>query len=266
MRASGPISLHTSNQLVAHDGLVAGCSGRQGGVSEAPYDELNLSFNVGDDPAAVRENRERLAAAIDLTLHAFVVPHQVHRDHVEVIGRNHRGRGALSREGAIPDTDALITAEPGVVLAITLADCVPIILYDPFTPAVGLAHAGWSGTVHHIAAKTVAAMCDVFGSDTSSLLASLGPSIGPDSYVVGSEVAEQIRYEYPGIGLTRAIGNGKALLDLWAANAADLESAGVAPTNIEIARIDTFQRTDDFFSARRQHPTGRFMSVAVLCL
>ena len=107
-------------------------------------------------------------------------------------------------------------------------------------------------------------MRDAFGTDPSALLAGIGPSIGPDSYQVGSEVAQRAKYEYPGSALTRPITQNTDLLDLWVANAIDLESAGVEPTNIEIARIDTYQRSDLFFSDRKQRPTGRFMAVTVL--
>lgn len=265
VHTAGPVSLYTFDLFAPQAGLVACCSGRTGGVSAAPYDDLNLSFRVGDDPEAVRENRCRLAAALGAELDALVVAGLIHENGVERVGHRERGRGAFSSEDAIADTDALITDDPGVVLAITLADCVPVFLYDPTVPAVGLAHAGWQGTLGHIASKTARAMQAAFGSDPADLLAAIGPSIGPDSYEVGHEVAERFHAEYPANNLTRPTADpGKFILDLWAANVSDLTAVGVAPASIEVARIDTYRKSNLFFSDRRQRPTGRFMALAML--
>jgi YfiH family protein len=206
---------------------------------------------VHDDPARVLENRERAAAALGVPLDSFVFAQQMHGAHVEVVTAADRGRGVRDHESGFPATDALITREKGTVLAITVADCVPVILFDPNTPAVGIAHAGWRGTLEHVARRTVEAMRRAYGTDPAGLTAAIGPSIGPDSFEVGRDVAELF-------GCERTV-------DLWAANARDLVAAGVPPEQIDVAAVDTF--TDErFFSHRRdgRPHTGRFLAVAAL--
>ena len=107
-----------------------------------------------------------------------------------------RGRGASALETAVTGVDAFVTATPGLVLAVLVADCVPLVLYDADTPAVGIAHAGWRGTVAHVARATVEAMTSAFGTDPGRLRVALGPSIGPESYEVGGDVAARAREEF----------------------------------------------------------------------
>jgi YfiH family protein len=251
--------------LEAHaERLHAGCTGRDGGVSKPPYDEFNVGLHVGDDQQAVVENRRRVARALGIELSSFVIPQQVHGGEVQMVTSADRGRGALTSEDAIPGVDALITREAGIALAVMLADCVPVVVFDPITPAVGIAHAGWAGTVRHVARNTVAAMRKQLGSDPGTLLAGVGPSIGPDSYEVGAEVAGRAQAEFPDTGAVRPQGEGKFLLDLWGCNVADLLEAGLPREHIEVAGLDTFQMPARFFSHRRQQPTGRFLALAML--
>ena len=248
----------------ASPGLLAGWTERRGGVSEPPYDELNLALHVGDDPDAVVENRRRVADSLGVELESFVVAEQTHGAAVHAATEADRGRGAFTRDDEVAGTDALITRTPGLVLAVMLADCAPLVLYDPATPAVGVVHAGWAGTVQHVAREAVEAMARSYGTDPASLVVAIGPSIGPGSYEVGSDVAERALAEFPGREVVRPRGDGKWLFDLWESNIADLESAGVRRENVELAGIDTYVSTDRIFSHRRGHPTGRFMAVASL--
>lgn len=260
-----PLAIHEFDLLKPHwAGLLAGCTGRGGGVSEPPYDTLNIGLHVGDDPAAVLENRRRVARALGVALSSFAMAQQVHRAEVRVVGSAERGRGTLTVEDALPGADALITREAGIVLAVMLADCVPVIVYDPVTPAVGVVHAGWAGTVQHVTRNTVAAMCDEFGSDPQRLLAAVGPSIGPASYEVGADVAERARAQFPTANVIHSRSAGKYLFDLWAGNVADLTGIGLAREHIEVAGLDTFQMPAWFFSHRRRQPTGRFLAFASL--
>lgn len=258
------VTLYELDRLSADPGVLACFSARDGGVSAAPYDTLNLGLHVGDDTQAVLENRRRLARALGVEPSAFVFAHQVHGSAVALVGADERGRGSLGEADAIADVDALVTTERGVALAILVADCVPVILYDPHTPAVAVAHAGWRGTVAHVAAATVATMTRELGSDPATLVAAIGPSIGPDSYEVGAEVAERAEASYPGAQLTRAREHGGLLLDLWRANLLDLLAAGVRRANVEVAGLDTLDRDARLFSHRRMQPTGRFAAVAML--
>ena len=115
---------------------------RQGGVSAGPYASLNLGLHVGDSTAAVLENRRRTAAALGADLGDLVFCHQSHGRNVQVVTAADRGRGTLSQDDAIAATDALVTAEPGVVLVVMVADCVPIVLYDPVARVLSCVHAG----------------------------------------------------------------------------------------------------------------------------
>ncbi len=260
------LALHEFDSLRPHAAAVlAGCTTRGGGVSKPPYDQLNLGLHVGDDPGAVLENRRRLAAALGVEVPAFVFAQQVHGGEVRVVGTGDCARGALRFADALSDTDALITRDAGVVLAVMHADCVPVVLFDPHIPAVGVVHAGWGGAVHHVARRAVVAMRTQFGSDPATLLAGIGPSIGPASYEVGIEVAERVQAEFPDVDLIRPRDDGrKYLLDLWRAAAVDLMGAGVPRENIEVAGLDTFQLHSRFFSHRRRQPTGRCLTFAML--
>ncbi len=259
------VTLYEFDLLKAHGASpLAGCTGRQGGVSKPPYDELNVALHVGDDAQAVLENRRRVAHALGVELSSFVIAQQVHRADVRVVTSADSGRGALGDEDALPKTDALITRAAGIVLAVMIADCVPVIVFDPVTPAVGVIHAGWSGTVQHVTRNTVQAMRREFGSDPSRLLAGVGPSIGPSSYEVGVDVAERVQAEFPAAQVLRSRAEGKYLFDLWRSNVADLTDAGVPRERIELAGLDTFQMPALFFSHRRRQPTGRFLAFASL--
>jgi purine-nucleoside/S-methyl-5'-thioadenosine phosphorylase / adenosine deaminase len=260
----GGVTLHEFELFAGHSGLVAGCSDRLGGVSKPPYNELNVGLHVGDDPGAVIENRRRVVEAVGADLDALVMPLQVHMGDVAVVTAADRGSGARSLDGAIADTDAIVTDEPGVVLAVMLADCVPVIVFDPVTPAVGVAHAGWGGTVNHVTRNTVDALVQHYGSNPAGMLAGVGPSIGPASYEVGDDVAQRARDAFPAVDVVRPTGDGKYLFDLWESNVTDLVAAGIPRHSIEIAGIDTFANANRFFSHRRQAPTGRFMALACL--
>jgi YfiH family protein len=259
------LTLYEFDLLAGRPDVVAGCSGRTGGVSVAPYDELNVGLHVGDDADAVIENRRRVTAAVGADLDALVMPLQVHDGHVAVVTDAERGSGARSLSNALPDADALVTATPGVVLAVMLADCVPVVVFDPVAQAVGVAHAGWAGTVNHVTRNTVAALAERYGGDPNRMLAGVGPSIGPASYEVGEDVAERARDSFPSVDVVAPKGDGKYLFDLWRSNVADLVDAGLDPANVEVAGIDTFVSVDRFFSHRRQRPTGRFMALAMIC-
>ena len=248
----------------ANEHLIACVSTRLGGVSAAPYDSLNLSFGVGDQPAAVLENRERVCAAMDFALDALTVANQVHAGDVVIVDGSHRGRGATTPADAVADADALVTAAPNVLLAILLADCVPIVLYDLTRRVVGIAHAGWRGTVAHVGANTVAAMVEHFGCDPCDIRAGIGPSIGPKSYEVGPDVAHLAYDAFPRAPEVVHRVNERTTFDLWAANAHDLIGAGLDQRNIESMDIDTFTTTDRWYSHRAGAPTGRFMAFAAL--
>jgi YfiH family protein len=245
-------------------GVTACVSTRLGGVSAAPYDTCNLSFGTGDDHAAVTENRRRTCAALGFTLDDLVVANQVHGDAVVVVGHDDRGRGARHADRPVADADALVTDAPGVLLAVLVADCVPVVLIDPVRAVVAVAHAGWRGTVAHVTANTVRTMVDRFGCDPATLRAGIGPSIGPASYEVGDDVVDAARAAFPGAPDVVRRDHGRTTFDLWAANAHDLHRSGVPAGNVECLAIDTFRATDRFYSHRAGAPTGRFAAFVAI--
>lgn len=248
----------------ANERVVACVSTRLGGTSQPPYDTCNLGFATGDDPAAVLENRARLCAALGLSLDDLVVANQVHGGTVQVVEFADRGRGARDAASAVADADALVTATPGVLLGVLVADCVPVVLHDPVRGVVAVAHAGWRGTVAHVVANTVRTMVEHYGSDPATLHAGIGPSIGPGSYEVGPEVVAAAGAAFgEATGVLRSQA-GRTTFDLWAANHHDLETSGVLRRRIERLDVDTFVATDRFFSHRAGAPTGRFMALTAL--
>ena len=161
----------------------------------------------------------------------------------------------------VDGADALITDTTDLPLCVIMADCVPVVLHDPVRHALGLAHAGWQGTVARIASTTVRAMVEHFGTDPAHVVAAIGPSIGPDEYEVGEDVVTRARAAY-GDAAPILHSDGKTYFDLWAANEHDLRSAGV--TQIEVAGLSTARHLDDFYSHRVARDTGRFATIATL--
>ena len=245
-------------------GVVAVFSTRHGGVSRPPFESLNMAFHVGDDSQDVAANRQRFAGAVGVPLNRTVCAQQVHGTNIKVVSSEDWGKGVYNQEEAIPETDAMITAEKDVILEAFFADCVPVYLVDPVKGVVGLAHAGWKGTINGIAGKTVLRMSKEFGCSPWNCFGFIGPSIGPCCYYVGEEVLGQVDLGQGGTAFPVIKKQGKLMLDLWAANKNDLVSVGLLPGNIGIAGICT--RCDTrFFSYRRDGGiTGRMAALISL--
>lgn len=226
-------------------GVAAGFSTRHGGVSDGAYAALNLGLSTGDDREAVLENRRRLFAAVGFDADRLVVAGQVHGDDLKIV----------TEPGLYLGFDALVTEVPGLVLAISAADCCAVLLADADSRIVGACHAGWRGAVAEIAVKTVATMQGL-GAEPNRLRVYISPCISAENFEVGPEVAEQFDAAF----VRRWPHKLKPHIDLKAAVAAQLEDAGVLTTNIEIAPHCTFAETDTFFSHRAENgTTGRMM-------
>jgi len=223
--------------------------GRTGGVSEGAYRSLNVGGTVGDDPAAVAENLRRIYAALGWHREGVVSGHQVHGDRVHRVSAEDAGR-------TIPSTDALISDVPGILLMGRYADCVPVLLFDPVRGVVGLAHAGWRGTVQGIVAKTVATMVSWYGCSVKDVRAVIGPSIGPCCFEVGQEVLAAFQRSFPDPE-DAIVDMGRQRVNLWRANTVQLERSGVGA--IALAELCTACHVDRFYSHRRENgKTGRF--------
>jgi len=272
IRAVGALRLLTWPALEA-SGVDAAVTARSGGVSSGPYATLNLSLNVGDDPVRVLENRRRLATALRVTPGDFIFARQVHGAGVRIVGEADRGSGAFSPDDAIADVDALVTASPGLVLAILTADCVPIVLHDPVAGVLACVHAGWRGTVAGACAAAVAAMQSL-GSRPSDILAGVGPAVAPGRYQVGADVHQAVTRAFSPAAaafLRPDSVAGHWLLDMWAANRFSLREAGVPGTRIHVTDLPTGVNQSGkpaghgyFFSDRAARPCGRLALVARL--
>ncbi len=230
--------------------LVHAVSTRHGGVSPAPFNTLNLSRVVGDDNANVTANLAQLHHALALDETMTVDASQAQADQVALVDERHRGTRRAN-------VDVLITNTPNLNLMLRFADCVPILMYDPTHRAIGIAHAGWRGTVLKIVTRTVQAMMNTFATRPQDLIAGIAPSIGPCCYQIGDDVIARVREAYTNADDLLVSHNGGVHLDLWQANATQLRALGVE--QIEMSNVCTAHRTDDFYSWRaEQGKTGRF--------
>lgn len=217
---------------------------------------MDLSARSAGSISLVEERRRRINLALGLGSNSLAAGKQVHADHVEAIVSAPAGRpGHLY----LPSADAVVTNIDGITLFSLHADCVPILLYDPRKRAIGLAHAGWKGTVLRIAGKTVRKMNETFGCQPADILAAVGPSIGPDCYEVGEDVVAAARKGLHDDEILVPRGDSKWSLDLWTANRLSLREAGVPSANIENGGICTHCHHDEFFSHRAEKgQAGRF--------
>jgi len=236
---------------------------RQGGISTGPYRSLNLALHVGDDPAAVLENRRRAAVAFGARLGDLVLADQVHGSGVAVVPAGWRGRGTLERRDAVPGVDALVTVDEGVVLSILVADCVPLVLVDRDAGVLGCVHAGWRGTVARVVERCVEAMVGL-GARPAHLRAGIGPAIAAADYPVGAEVATAVRRSLPELAdaVLSPAGPGSFTLDLCGATRRILVGCGLDPAGVHLTDEATGDRR--FFSDRRARPCGRFGLLARL--
>ncbi len=217
---------------------------RLGGVSQPPYDSLNLGAHVGDDPDAVRENRARVAAQLNLDPARFIWMDQVHSATVRVVD-------AADLGAPIPATDAVVTTDPTVVLTVMVADCVPVLLYDADAGVIAAAHAGRTGARNGVVSNTVATMVEL-GAKPGNITAHLGPAASGRRYELPREMAEDVEEQLPG-SLTRT-DHGTWGSDVRAGLARQLTTLGVG--NIIMDPRCTIEDSN-LFSYRRDGKTGR---------
>ncbi len=231
---------------------------RRGGVSPSPWQSLNVGGTVGDDAARVRENRVRSFSALDRRLESLFDVWQVHSAEAAFAEAPRRTGEDYQK------ADIILTDRPEITLYMRFADCVPVMLFDPGRAVIAMAHAGWLGTVRGASTQAIGAMKARYGSNPADIMAAIGPSIGPDHYEVGPDVIAKVRQAF-GATADDLISQreGKTYLDLWAANHAQLESAGVQ--QIEESRICTACHLEDWFSHRAENgKTGRFGALMAL--
>jgi YfiH family protein len=217
---------------------------RLGGYSGDGYSSLNLSFFSGDDPDVVRANRARALEVLGADPASWTSGRQVHGDAVARVTQEEQGSGAASPDTTLAGIDALWTDVPGAVLAVLIADCVPVLIADPAGRRIATVHAGWRGLTNGVVENAV----DSMGGDRSGMLAFIGPSIGPCCYEVGEDVARAAR---DALGEDVERRNGSIRVDLWGGATTALRRAGV--TNVHLAALCTRCEPHRFYSHRAGH-------------
>lgn len=264
-RQIGAVRYYSIPWFAPERGVTAAFSTRLGGRSRGVFATLNLGLHVGDDPEAVLANRARFCASLGLDPRHLVACAQVHGNEVAVVGALDRGRGAFDHASSVPGTDGLVTTTPGVPLITFYGDCVPLFLFDPVKRAIALVHAGWRGTLGRIAARALAVLQEHCGTAPATVLAAIGPAIGPCCYAIGADLAVRFAREFPGGALVRRGADGAWRLDLWTANRRILLEAGVKAGHIAVARRCTACAADEFFSHRSSGgKTGRMAAILML--
>jgi len=235
-----------SRLFSVHPSLRFGISTRRGGLSPEPLG-MNLSFSVGDDPLFVRQNRDRFFGLLKIPQDRLAVPSQVHGATVR----------AIMFPGKYDRCDGLVSSERDIFVAVSVADCLPVFLFDPATMTVAAVHAGWRGTRLGILSNALTILFEDAGTGPENLLAYLGPSAGVCCYEVGEDVAEQFDPAF-----VRRQPGSKPHLDLKAANRAILIGAGLPDPNIEVSEYCTICNSKLFHSYRREGAhSGRMMGV-----
>jgi YfiH family protein len=229
-----------------HEGLRAAVSTRVGGVSRDPLG-MNTSFKVGDDDRSVRMNRDRFFEAAGIPPGSLATAGQVHGSTIVVV----------DRPGHYPESDGLVTERSGLYLGVSVADCVPILLFDRNRRVAAAVHSGWKGSREKIAERCVRLMGERFSSDPGDIEAYIGPSAGGCCYEVGAEVAGH----FPQDAL-EALENGKYRLDLRAFNRSLLAGCGIPGSQILVSDRCTIHQEGTFHSHRRDRErSGRMLAV-----
>ena len=250
-REAGQIRYY-SFSLLEREGIFHAVVTRNKGVSPAPWNSLNLGGSGGDDRGSIIENRRLVFQAFDISSDTIFDVWQVHGNNV-VCAEAPRNAGDPHQKA-----DGIITNQRYIRLLMLFADCVPIFLFDPVQRVVGISHAGWKGTFLKIAAKAVDTMVSRYGSRPVDILAAIGPSIGPDHYVIGNDVVDSM-VDVFGLDAQRFIHSrdGEVKFNLWESNRYILEQAGVR--QIEVSEICTACHLEDWYSHRLENGvTGRF--------
>ena len=255
-----------------HFPITIGDTYRHGGVSQEPYESLNLAFHVGDKPQHVRENRAIVANYLGVEPDRISCGNQVHGLKAVEITEELVGAGAFGEDTAIDDCDAVFTKLPNVPLFLFTADCVAVGIYDAKHHAMATVHAGWRGAIGHLPVLTIETMKEAYGTEFKDCYVYLGPSIGPESFEVDGELGK--RFEIAWRGMTdRSVADivnypgdklDKAYINLWNFIAEGLMVNGVPKENIAIGGTDTVTDKACYSYRRESGKTGRMALFGML--
>lgn len=243
-----------------------GFSTRLGGVSKGIFNSMNLALNRGDNFEDVMANYNRLCKSIGLDMNTLVASSQDHNTFVRTVTEKQYGTG-ITKEKDIDSVDALITNRKNVTLVTYYADCTPLFFADTKLKAIGLAHAGWRGTVGRIGEKVVGEMKAQFGTNPKDLICAIGPAIGKCCYEVDLSCAQQF-YGLSELNTSKFIfpkGNDKFMIDLQMTNKEILIQSGVKEENITLSDICTKCNSDLLWSHRATNGKRGTMC-AMMCI
>lgn len=247
----GEVPFLTYDKLSEIDTIRHAFSTRLGGVSEGEFTSMNLSFGRGDSDANVTENYKRICNAVGFQYDSLVASAQVHETAVRKVTAKDRGIGIYKPKDML-SVDALITNDKDVTLVTYYADCTPVFFVDPVRKAIGLAHAGWRGTVGEISRKVVEKMTAEFGTEPYDLICAIGPVIGKCCYEVSVDCANEFIKLFGDNSpvIEKGAKEDKYMIDLSLANKLLLIKAGVKEENIAISDLCTQCNCDLLWSHR----------------
>ncbi len=233
---------------------------RSGGVSRGDFRGLNLGLRTADRPEAVLRNRARALRAAGFLDLRPVVARQEHGTRLRLIRRADAGRGWQAADNGPAATDGLLTSVPGLPLAVTVADCLPVLLAAEKSSAVGAVHAGWRGIAREILPQAVRRFRREWGIAPGRLWAAIGPGIGPEAFIIRGEALRQLGRMFPEAVRPRL--DGAAAFDLRRAAGLQLRRAGIPAEHIIVIRDSTAASPRRYFSHRRAGgQTGRMLGM-----
>lgn len=255
------VTFLTCAPMREHGAVTHAFSTRLGGVSEPPYASLNLGLGSGDERARVHANRTRFGRAIGVNLHDLVTVRQVHGDRVIALTAAADPRLVRGMPG-----DGLLTDRPNLPLAVITADCFPVVLAAPSLPAVGIVHAGRTGTAARVVPTAVELMSRTFDAPPEAVFAAIGPGIGRCCYEVDEASAAPFQTQFAlNAAVYRPGRPGHLYLDLQQAIVQQLRDAGVPPAHVWHADLCTACHPHWFYSYRREGPrSGRMLNVVMI--
>ncbi len=242
------VGVYTLPALMHLSGFDHGFTARSGGVSEGYFSSLNLSFTRPEKQENVMENFRIFCRAARIPFDAMVMDNYEHGTTVLRVDRTDAGKGYLL--DPLPACDGLVTNDPAVTLITGHADCMAFFFADPVKRCIGLAHAGWRGALGRIGARVVAMMAEEYGSDPKDIIAGVGPSICPDCFEVGENVAKEFSEAYPGLPCVLPRENARPHIDLWMVAFKQFLEAGLLPEHISLFDVCTMT-TPRLYSHRR---------------
>ncbi|WP_394137018.1 peptidoglycan editing factor PgeF [Cytobacillus oceanisediminis] len=263
-----PFSLRNKEYFVKKEwtdrfpNITAGFTTKIGGCSQNEFNALNVGLHVNDSYEAVSQNRKHVAGLLGFSPDKWVGAEQSHEVRIQKISKDDQGKGALVYEDSFPGTDGFFTYDKDVLLTLCYADCVPLYFLHEKTGAIGIAHAGWKGTVGGIG-REMAKFYSNEGIDLGEVRAVIGPSICKNCYIVDDRVISKVQKILEDVEIKpyNLINDNQYHLDLKELNKQILLSAGILEANITITEYCTSCHQDYFFSHRRDKGrTGRMMS------